>query len=59
MAIPAVSRSLPGHSLEFKVRVLGSWAVDRIVRAMTVTGLLAMGGQRAGHHPSLALRHVS
>ena len=59
MAITAVSRSLPDHSLEFLVRVLGSWAVDRIVTRMTVTGLLAMGGRRAGHHPSLALRHVS
>ncbi len=59
MAVTAVSRSLPVHSLEFLLRVLESWAVDPIVTAMVVTGLLATGGQGAGHHPGLALRQVS
>jgi hypothetical protein len=59
MAVTAVSRLLPVHSLEFVVRVLGSWAVGRIVTAISVTGLLATGSQGAGHHPGLAVGSVS
>jgi hypothetical protein len=59
MAVTAISRSLPVHSLKFLPRVLGSWAVDRILAGMAVTGLLATVGQEAGHHPGLALRRAS
>lgn len=59
MAVTALSRSSPGHSLKFLVWVFGSWAVDRIVTAMVMTGLLAAGGQGTGQHPGLGLEQVS
>jgi hypothetical protein len=52
MAVTAVSRELPVHSLESLVQLLGSWAVDRIVAATAVTGLRAPGEQGAGPGPA-------
>lgn len=51
MAVIAVSPRLPAHSLESLVRVFGSGAVDRIVAATAVTGLLASG---VAGEPSIA-----
>ena len=59
MALTAVSRSLPVQSLKFLLRALGSWVVDRILAATAVTGRLATGGQGAGYHLGLALRHAN
>jgi hypothetical protein len=59
MAVTAISRSLPVQSLKLSLRALGSWAVDRILTGMAVTGLPATVGQGAGHHLGLALRQAS
>jgi hypothetical protein len=52
MAVIAVSPRSGVHSLESEIRALWEWAVDQIVAAIAVTGLLARDLSTAQARPS-------